>query len=138
MEAQEINAAWARRCVADKQWVLHTRTLAIGIAEELFDGIASVYVSEINGEPVRAPTLRLNTGHVLLAEPNAFVELAPKEVQFYVLATSKLGDWMKGAITVGADQGIRPETGVTLIVALLRAQLHALEAMSGRPDEVIG
>lgn len=127
MTPEETMAGWARKVVADGQWLLHTATLVVGPATEFFDGIESVYVSEANGEPVPGPVLKLATGHALVANPNAFVEIEPKEVEFYRLATEKLADFMRGAVSVAGGKAIPSRTTVVLLTSLLRAQLVALE-----------
>lgn len=130
MNVSEINLAWARRVVADKAWLLHTPTLSIGPAEELFDGVVKVHLSEVNGKPVPSPVLRLATGHALLAEPNSFLELLPREVVFYAKAVDQMTGWVTGAVRFGAEQAIPADKTVTLLIALLRAQLRALETLA--------
>lgn len=133
----EINAAWGRRVVADKAWLLHTPTLAIGPAEEFFDGVNTVHTSDVNDMPVRAPVVKLLTGHALLSEPNKFVELSTKEVAFYQMAVEQMTGWMKGAVEHAAEKGIQGHTVMTLLVSLLQAQLRALQLNNPQPDEVM-
>lgn len=129
MTPEEVNLAWARRVVADKAWLLHIRTLVIGPAEELFDGVDRVHTGE-NGLPVSAPVIKLLTGHALLASPNTFVELVPREVAFYQLVVEKFAEFMKGAVAHAAARGVPAATAVTLLTSLLQAQLRALETVT--------
>jgi len=129
MNADEIKAGWARRVVTDGAWVLHVPTLAIGQATEFFE--AGVFVSDVNGEPVPDSVLKLSSGHALVANPNAFVELTPREVAFFVMATEKFTAFMRSAVEVAAGEGIPEKTTVTLLVSLLRAQQRALETIDG-------
>lgn len=135
MNANETMQGWGRKVAEDKQWLLHTPTLVVGPAAEFFDGEATIFISEANGEPVPGPVVKLATGHALVANPNAFVELAPREVAFYRLAVEKFSEFMKGAVTHAAQTGIPGQTSVTLLVSLLQAQLRALEAASPTSTE---
>jgi len=132
MNADEIKAAWGRRVVADKTWLLHTPTLAIGQAQAFFE--TGAYVSEVNGESVPDAVLRLTTGHAFVVNPNAFVEMTVREVDFFVMATDRFTKFMTGAVEHAAVEGIPASAAVTILVSLLRAQQRALEAMSTKEE----
>lgn len=119
--------AWGRRLVEDKRWLLHVPTLVIGVAEELYDGVEKVYESPMNGLPVTAPVLRLATGHALLVDPTAFVELEDREVAFYVMAVERMGEFLLGTAKIAANMSIPEATAMTLLSSLLRAHLVAIE-----------
>lgn len=110
-EADDVMFGWAKKCVEDTQWLFHTPTLVVGPAEECFDGVATVYVSEVNGEPVTGPVIKLANGHALMANPNAFIELAPREVEFYRLAVDAIdgpGDVYQRKCSRCEGKGIEP------------------------------
>lgn len=135
-EVREVNTAWGRRVAADKVWLLHTLTLTLGPAEEFFDGVEKVHVSDFNGEPVPSPVIKLATGDVLVAAPNEFIEVGPREVEYYVAASERMRVWMESAVKAAAQREMPAPTAVMLLTSLLRAQLRALEAQVPQPGVI--
>mgnify|MGYP003403120283 CR=1 FL=1 len=127
--SEEITLGWANKVVTDKQWLLHMPTLAIGPAEELFDGKVKMFRATEESAPVTSPVVKLLTGHALVANPNAFIELSFRDVEFYKLATRKFTEFMTGAVQVAAEAGVQPRTAVTILITILKTQLRALETI---------
>jgi len=134
MTPEETKRAWARRVFADKAWVLHTPTLAIGEVIAVFDGETTVYESPTTGEPVNDVVVVLSTKHSLIANPNAFIELAKHEMEFYVTANTKFAAFIRGAVEHAAGAAIPAQTTVRLILAMLQAQTRALETVTKGPQ----
>lgn len=132
MTPEETAIGWGRRVVADAAWLLHTTTGVVGRAEEFFDGVERVHVSSADGVPVPGSVLRLSTGHALVCNPNAFVELLPEEVRFHALVVDRLEAFFLGAVQVAAEAGVDRTRMLSIITNALAAQLAVLGA-SGSP-----
>jgi hypothetical protein len=133
-ETAEAVTQWGRDVERRHAWLLHTQNLAVGPVERYYTGAeGDQYKSAIDGVPVVAPVVVLGTGHALLArEPAMFVEIGPDEASIYINTI----DSMRKAIVDACNEAARilhanqqrPELPMALVVAALRAQLHALEA----------
>lgn len=124
MEAKE----WAEGLIAKNAFVFHIETYAVGRATKFFDGEIEVYSSPVNGKPVRgSAVLELDTGHALLADPEKWMELSKAEVRYF----EALQEGFRGLLIVAAknakDSGVELEKGLAMLIAILRAQLAALE-----------
>ena len=58
--------AWARELVG--KIVMHSPTCRIGRVQTFYDGVATVFISPVNDQPVTAPVLALEDGNTLVAE----------------------------------------------------------------------
>jgi hypothetical protein len=118
---------WARDVVARRCVLFSPRTFVIGIAERLWDGTDDPF-TDTSGLLIPHPVIHLSTGHDLLANPEAFVELRAHEADFFAVATNRLHDFLVGGMGTARQMSIPEPTALLLIVATLRAQLVALEA----------
>ena len=120
--------AWAEDLIARKAWMFHVETYAVGQASKFYDGVTEKRISPINGVPVQAEILELDTGHALLANPEKWMELTAAELKFFLA----LQEGFNGLITIAAknarDSGVELEKGLAMLIAIFRAQLAALEA----------
>jgi len=131
MNEQEI-LAWGRDLEARKAWVLH-ETLAVGPVRKFWDGEAERYVSPVNDLEVKAPVLELETGHALVANPDAFLELTTAEFRMYAALQQGLAGLAAMAARGAASAGVDRVHGIALMRAALRAQLAALELPTKDP-----
>lgn len=106
--------------------VLHVPTLVVGTVRARW--YAGQYVSLVNGEPVPGDVLELDDGNAFVARPGAFLTMGKAEVRFFETMQEGLAGLVAVAARGGTASGVEPETGYTLTVAALRAQLAALEA----------
>jgi hypothetical protein len=115
MNSNETMVGWARRCVADGQWLLHVPTFVLGLAETYSDGEAGPVVGFVGG-------------HSFVANPNAFVEVSSMEVAYYRMLFVKYAEIMKISIQAAVDAGIPVAKTITLVSAVLRAHTRAIES----------
>lgn len=131
MNEEEIVLGWARNVTKKQAWLLHPSTLAIGPVDYLYDGITEKFESIVDGvkKPVDVPVLRLASGHTLIANPNAFVELSEQDVGFYNLAMNRFTDFVTGGVVRASELKVDGPMAITLLRSILTAQLIALETI---------
>ena len=117
---------WARAMVLRAATLFHPGTFAVGVAEHAWSGAEGDVYFDPNEQAVWAPVVKLSTGHALLADPAVFVELSPREAEFYAEAVDRLGGLVLGGAQAAASKGIPEPTAMLLLAATLRAQLAAL------------
>jgi hypothetical protein len=113
--------------VDGKVWLFHGPTQVVGAPEKYFDGVGEIYVSPVNGEPVTGPVLAFASGHVLVADPEAFLELERPDVVFYAVAVERVHALTVALARAAHDSGMALEKMVPLYAAALRAQVAAME-----------
>lgn len=120
-------AEWAEKAIADKAWLFHEPTHALGVPIKFYSGLmADQYVSSINGEPVPGPVIMLESGHGLLAKPENFVLLTEKEIQFFTAAQLLFSEFLRGVITKAAEGGLDQHASMRLLSSMLKAQVAAM------------
>ena len=130
MSVKERFDSWFEELVEKKAWVLHLQSDVIGQAKAYYDGLGTnMYVSPANGAPVQGAVLELESGHALLAgDRERWKVLSKAEIQYF----KTLQEGFSGLIVLSAktakDNGVELETGLAMLVGILRAQLAALEA----------
>lgn len=142
MDDEKVDVTgWARDLERRHAWVLHRSTLAVGPVERYFTGEEhDRFLSEIDGQPVMAPVLKLGTGHALLAVPANFIELGAPEADLYMRVIDRLRESVITAVneaidSIASKRQSMPDLPIALIVSAVRAQLHALEATARVPEE---
>lgn len=131
---EDAVTAWGRDVERRHAWLLHTQNLAVGPVERFYTGLPNdQYMSAVDGVAVSAPVVMLGTGHALLAkDPAAFVEIGPEESAIYIGTIDRMRkaivDACNDAAQVLLTNKHHPELPIALVIAALRAQLHALEA----------
>ena len=119
---------WARELVATSAWVLHVPTRSVAKAKAFHDGVTSHGTNAIDGKPCKGPVLELNDGSSLVAKvEEAFVELGPDEVQFYLAAQRRIGASAKASAELAASSGLREVTGLLLLGVALRQTASVVE-----------
>ncbi len=107
-------------------WVIHLPTLVVGRVKARWR--AGMYVSPVNGIAVPDEVVELESGHALLAKRDSFVKMGNSEIRFHDSIQEGLSALVAIAARNGQSSGVDMETGYSLTVAALRAQLRALEA----------
>ncbi len=125
---------WGRDLERRHAWLLHQGSLAVGQVERFYTGEGDdVYMSTLDGLPVKHGVFVLSTGHALLSKPDNFIEIGPEDAVIYATTLDKLRKAIVDAVTEAGTQlrgrgETPPELPMALIIAALRAQTHALEA----------
>jgi hypothetical protein len=113
--------------VERKTVLMHHETGTIGRAVKFFDGVSAIHRG-LDGNPVKAPVIELDTGDVFFVGPDAFTPLSPREVEMWTSLTSMVND----AVTIGirgANAARIPLAAAAAIAgAVLRVQGRILEA----------
>lgn len=147
-ERPEVDpVVWGRDVERRHAWLLHTSNLVVGPVDRFYTGTeGDQYKSEIDGNYVAAPVVVLGTGHALLSvDPRVFVEIGPDEATIYITTIERLRSTIVDAVTDAAralreaqKAEVAPELPMALIIAAVRAQLHALEATAKTMPPMIG
>lgn len=121
--------AWGRRVTEDGHWIFHLETAALGPAKKFYDGVKEIWISPVNGQPVPGPVIELANGHGLVADPTKFVELTSKEMKYAMALRDGVAALLATTLQFAAASGVDKEAATALTIAVLRAQLAALETM---------
>ncbi len=120
------------RLAQEKKWVFHPPSGVIGRVVDFFDGEEKVFVSTVNGFPVRAPIVQLESGHALLMKdtPNAddpsLIEISAQEVGVFLATTRAMNTVLVEVAKLSAEQGVPPDTAMLLMRSALQAQIAKL------------
>ncbi len=107
-------------------YVLHVPTLVVGrVKARWYDG---QFVSPVNGKAVPGDVIQLEDGNAMVAKPGVFLKMGKPEIRFFQTVQEGLAGLVAVAAKTGHGAGVDLETGYTLTIAALRAQLAALEA----------
>lgn len=133
------NLEWAHEMCAKKATVLHSETDMIGTVIHVYD---RTWVSPINGVVVDAVVIKLDTGHAFIVPASdaddyedrqtTFFVLTPEQATFYLTMQRALAHSLKEAAVFLRSKGIDMDTGMRLIVGILKTQILALS--SSRED----
>lgn len=119
---------WWKELAASQAVVMHVPTGFVGRAKTFWDGETNVFISPENNRAVRAPVLELEGGSSYLAkEQEDWVVLNPAAARMFVALTAGIAELTKISARNAAAQGVPMETGIAIMVSLLRTQAAALE-----------
>lgn len=129
--------SWGRDLERRHAWLLHQEKLAIGPVDRFYTGVdGDMYKSDLDGSIVTHPVFALATGHVMLAKPEHFIELGPDEANIYITTIDRLRAAITNAVHEASNaltSRVPPQMTLALVIAAVRAQLHALEAHATMP-----
>ena len=128
MDQEESPESWFRERVAKGSKMIHAGTRSVGKAIRYWSGAeGDRWTSSINGIPVDAPILELDTGHGLIAARCSWVELGPAEARFVDALRAGVSGVVQVAARTARASGVDLDTGLVLLLAVLEDQVAALK-----------